>query len=113
MDWRIALTEPAETDLQQVVAFLARKNPRAAENIGLELVTRIFALGLLPYGGAPVRKRFGLRKVTYRHYLIIYRINAVARIVEIIRIWDGRQNPERLRLPEAPKGPPGPLAYAW
>jgi plasmid stabilization system protein ParE len=31
MGWRGALTERAELDLEHVVAFLARKNPAAAE----------------------------------------------------------------------------------
>lgn len=38
MGWQVALTDEAEADLGNVVAFLAQKSPTAAERIGLELV---------------------------------------------------------------------------
>jgi plasmid stabilization system protein ParE len=99
MGWQVALTDEAETDLERVVAFLARKNPSAAERIGLELVALLFALDQLPNRGAPVRKRPGLRKLAHRHYLIIYRVDESASRVKILRIWDNRQDPAKLRLP--------------
>ena len=99
MGWRVALTHEAEADLGRVVAFLARKSPTAAERIGLELVALIFALDELPHRGAPVQRRPGLRKLAHRHYLIIYRVNDTASLVEIIRIWDNRRDPQRLHLP--------------
>ncbi len=99
MGWQVALTEQAETDLENAIAFLAKKNPAAAERIGLELVDVIFSLDHLPTRGALVRKRPGLRKLVHRHYLVIYRVNEGAALVEIIRLWDNRQNPSRLRIP--------------
>jgi plasmid stabilization system protein ParE len=81
MGWEAAITEQAEVDLGDAVAFLAKKNPAAAERIGLELVDVIFSLDQLPNRGAPVRKRSGLRKLAHRHYLIIYRVNEAANIV--------------------------------
>jgi toxin ParE1/3/4 len=98
MGWRIALTDAAEADLGNVVAFLAQKSPAAAERMGLELVDLIFSLDQLPHRGAPVRKRPGLRKLAHRHYLVIYRVNEANALVEIVRVWDNRQNPARLRL---------------
>ena len=99
MGWHVALTDEAEADLEAVVAFLAAKSPAAAERIGLELVDLIFTLDQLPNRGAPVRKRPSLRKLAHRHYLVIYRVNEAQNLVEIIRIWDGRQDPQSLRLP--------------
>ncbi len=99
MGWRIALTEQAENDLGDVVAFLAHKSSAAAELIGLELVDLIFSLDQMPNRGAAVRKRPGLRKLAHRHYLVIYRVNESAALVEIIRVWDNRQDPGKLRLP--------------
>lgn len=100
MGWQVALTDEADADLGNVVAFLARKSPEAAERIGLELVALIFHLDQLPQRGAPVRQRPGLRKLAHRHYLITYRVNEAERLVEIIRIWDNRQDPARLLLPQ-------------
>lgn len=65
MGWWVALTDEAEADLGNLVAFLAQKSPPAAERIGLELVALIFSLDL----------------------------------VEIVRIWDGREDPQKLCLP--------------
>ena len=99
MGWRVALTDEAEADLESVVAFLAQKSPAAAERIGLELVDLIFALDQLPHRGVPVKARPMLRKLAHRHYLIIYRVNPAAAFVEIVRIWDNRQDSAKLRLP--------------
>ncbi len=98
MGWRIALTDEADTDLGNVVAFLAKKSPTVAVAIGFELLRLIFSLNQLPERGAPVRNYPKLRKLAHRHYLIYYRVNEPASIVEIIRIWDSRQDPARLKL---------------
>lgn len=82
-----------------MVAFLAKRSPTAAERIGLEWVDVIFSLDQLPNRGAPVRKRPGLRKLAHRHYLVIYHVNEGASLVEILRVWDNRQDPTRLRVP--------------
>lgn len=36
--WPVALSPEAESDSEQLTAFLARKSPSAAERVGLELV---------------------------------------------------------------------------
>ena len=97
--WRVALSEQAELDLERATAFLARKSAGAAERIGLEIVAVIFSLDELPARGAPVRSRPGLRKVVHRHYVVIYRLHEAARLVEIVRVWDGRLDPAALELP--------------
>ena len=99
MGWHVALTDEALGDLEQVVAFLAQQSPIAAERLGLELVALIFSLEELANRGAHVRARPALRKLVHRHYLVIYRVNAAAGQVEIVRVWDNRRDPARLRLP--------------
>ena len=92
------MTDEALADLEQVVSFLAQKSPTAAERIGLELVELIFSLDQLPNRGAVVRNRPALRKLAHRHCLVIYRVNDAASLVEIVRVWDSRRDPARLRL---------------
>ena len=99
MGYQVGLTEEAQADFGAVVRFLAEKSPEAAERIGHELLDAALALTLFPRRGSPVRRRLGMRKLTYRHYLIFYQVNETAQWVEVIRIWDGRQNPASLRLP--------------
>jgi plasmid stabilization system protein ParE len=97
--WRVALSTLAERDLERVTAFIAQKSATAAERIGLEIVGIIFSLQTLPSRGAPLRGRPSLRKVVHRHYLIVYRMDQTARLVEVVRVWDGRRDPSDLRLP--------------
>ncbi len=99
MDYRVGLTETARDDLGAVVRFLAAQSPEAAARIGHEILDTALALSLLPYRGAPLRRRPGLRKLSHRHWLIFYQVNESARWVEVVRIWDGRQHPATLQLP--------------
>jgi plasmid stabilization system protein ParE len=99
MVWRVALTERADLDLEHVVAFLARKNPVAAERLGLNLVDTIFSLHQMPYRGMVVQGRPGYRRVLHQPWFVIfYRINEAQQLVEIVRIWDARQDPGAFRL---------------
>ena len=99
MGWHGALTDEALGDLERVVAFIAQQSPAAAERVGLELVALIFSLEELPSRGAPLRHRPALRRLSHRHYLVIYRVNTTNGLVEIVRVWDTRRDPDRLRLP--------------
>jgi plasmid stabilization system protein ParE len=99
MVWSVALSPRAERDLEQAVAFLAAKNPVAAERLGLGLVDAIFSLERLPYRGPVVRGRPAYRRLLYRPwFLIVYRLNEAAHRVEITRVWDARQDPRGLGL---------------
>ena len=99
MVYQVGLTEAAHDDLGQIVRFLAEKSPEAAERIGHEILDAALALTILPRRGAPVRRRPGMRKLSYRYYLIFYQVNESARLVEIVRLWDGRRDPKTLQLP--------------
>ena len=79
--------------------FIAEKSPEVAERIGHELLDAALTLTVFPRRGAAVRRRPGLRKLTHRHYLIFYQVNDASQWVEIVRIWDGRQDPTAPRLP--------------
>jgi plasmid stabilization system protein ParE len=99
MGYKVGLTEAAQEDLGAVVRFLAEKSPEAAARIGHELLDAALGLSIMPRRGAPVRRRPGMRKLSYRYYLIFYQVNEAAQWVEVVRIWDGRQNPANLQLP--------------
>ena len=98
MGYQVGLTEEAQADLGAVVRWIAEKSPEAAERIGHELLDAALALTLFPRRGAAVRRRPGMRKLTHRHYLIFYQVNDTTQWVEVVRIWDGRQDPAALRL---------------
>jgi plasmid stabilization system protein ParE len=99
MGYQVVLTDAAQADLAKVVRFIAEKSPEAAMRIGNELLDSALSLILLPHRGAPVKRRPGVRRLIYRDYIIFYQVNERTQWVEVIRIWDARQNPLALRLP--------------
>ena len=99
MDYHVSFSAQSNRDLGQVVSFLARKNPAAAQRLGDAIVDRVLALGAMPHLGPPVRDRAGIRRVIQRPwFLIYYRVDDSARTIEVTRIWDTRQNPADFRL---------------
>ena len=99
MGWCIALTEQADRDLEAAAAFLAAKSPAAAERLGIGLVDTIFRLADFPLHGMTVQARPSYRRVLHRPWhLIFYRLDEATQTVEVVRIWDGRQNPADLNL---------------
>ena len=98
MGYQVELSDQAVDDLGEIVRFLAQKSSLAAERIGHELLDTALTLTLFPRRGAAVRRRPGIRTLAHRHFLIFYQINEAAQRVEIVRIWDGRQNPTDLDL---------------
>jgi plasmid stabilization system protein ParE len=43
MGWRVTLSDQADRDLGYAVAFLAQRNPRAAERLGMGIVATSFS----------------------------------------------------------------------
>jgi toxin ParE1/3/4 len=101
MGYKVGLTDLARDDLGEAVRFIAieGENPDAALRMGHELLDAALSLAILPRRGSPVRRRPGMRKLSHRYWLIFYQVNEAAQWVEVVRIWDGRKDPETLRLP--------------
>jgi plasmid stabilization system protein ParE len=67
--------------------------------LGLAIVDTIFSLTELPRRGKPVRGRPGYRRVLHRPwFLIFYRVDEAQQWIEIVRIWDVRQDPALFSL---------------
>lgn len=99
MDYKVVLTSRAQRDLFEIVSFIAEQHPPAAERTGLALLETAESLTLLPYRGPPLKGWPGLHKLPHLpHHLIVYRVSEPVRLVEIIRFWDARQDPDRLQL---------------
>lgn len=89
----------AYLDLESAHAYLEAENPGAAQRFAAQVLRAVENLGLYPHLGAVARD---LRPVgAYRHLVcghhrIIYRIDA--EVLNILRVWDARRNPEDLRV---------------
>ena len=100
MGYHVILAAQADRDLEQIVRFLARKNPAAAERLGHALLDDALSLTHLPRRGVAVPQRPGYRRILHRPwFLIYYRIDEVQRVIEVARIWDARQNPAAFSWP--------------
>lgn len=100
MGYKVGLTETARDDLGAVVRFLAQtQSAESSARIGNEILDVALSLTIMPRRGVAVRRRPGLRKLSHRYYLIFYQVNEAEQWVEVVRIWDGRQNPDSLTLP--------------
>lgn len=99
MDFKVGLTDEAIADLRRIVEFVAEQSPEAALHVGTELIAVAESLAFFPHRGVPVRERNGMRKILRWKYAIYYRVKPAEQYVEVLRIWDGRQAPWKLRLP--------------
>jgi plasmid stabilization system protein ParE len=98
MDYKVILSPLALADLEQIVRYIASRDPAAAGRLGTRLLDQAETLCRLPHRGGPVRQRPGVRKLVLRPYLTFYRVDDAARRVDVLRFWHGAQDPRSLRL---------------
>jgi plasmid stabilization system protein ParE len=89
MRYSVRLNNQAAADLADIVLFIARDNPAAAEKLGLALVETAFSLATFPYRGQQMKSRPKARKLIYGKYLIVYEVREAHRHVEILRFLHG------------------------
>lgn len=98
MDFQIAWTELAITDLREVVDYIAADNAEAASMLGMDIIAAVEVLKTFPFIGPPYprRTRSEVREILCRkRYRIFYRVIEDQKRLEILRIWHGaRDEPE-------------------
>ncbi|MGA9779261.1 MAG: type II toxin-antitoxin system RelE/ParE family toxin [Verrucomicrobiia bacterium] len=89
MGWKIIIAPSAQSDLADIVRYIARHNPDAAARLGYELITRVENLTNFPEIGrtVPEFKQPNLREVICRSYRIIYRLRRDEQRIDIVRFW--------------------------
>lgn len=88
---------PARRDLRRIWRYIAAEGSApAAQRVVAEIAERFVLLGNHPHAGrARDEIAPGLRSFPVRDYLILYTVMPPG--VQIERIWDNRQDPERLQ----------------
>jgi toxin ParE1/3/4 len=84
-------------DLQSIVLFIARDNPRGAESFGCLLMSKVDVLAQFPQLGriVPEENNDTVRENIFRSYRIIYKVLAAEQMIGIARVWHGaRGEPE-------------------
>jgi toxin ParE1/3/4 len=90
----IRWTDPAQTDFLEILAYIARDNPAAAERVGQRLLSAIDTLAAQPRLGRPGRVA-GTRELVVPRlpYVAIYRIieatHSPLSQVEVLRVLHG------------------------
>ena len=87
--YRVLIRETAYEGLREIVAYVSRDNPDAAEKLGHELLNQALSLRTLPFRGSTVRKRPDLLKLVCGNYLIYYRVKGDEHLVEILQFVHG------------------------
>lgn len=98
MDCAVIYSEAALADLEQITAFIAADNAEVAQRFANRLIDLAESLQLLPERGRPVKKWPGVRVLVLAPYLIFYRFERAANIVEIMPFWHGARDPRSLDL---------------
>jgi len=91
---RLRWTDPAQTDLLEILEYIARDNPAAADRVARRLMSAIEALAEQPRLGRPGRVA-GTRELVIPRlpYVAVYRVAEAAHStdeeVEVLRVLHG------------------------
>jgi toxin ParE1/3/4 len=85
----VIISASAQSDLRDIVSYVARHNQEAAIRLGNTLVDRAEILSKFPELGriVPEFSRPDLRELIHRSYRIIYRVQPESTFIEIVRFW--------------------------
>jgi toxin ParE1/3/4 len=98
VEYEVIIARSALRDLEQIRAYIARENPATSETFCLKLLDEANSLRTFPERGGIIAERPGARFVLVYPYLVVYRIDARARTVHVLRFWHGARERIRMRL---------------
>lgn len=92
MDFKVVFTEPFCSDLEGILEHIAAQDPTAAGKLGNRTIDLCEALSFFPERYPRLRRRPTIRRLMVgKHYKVFYRIKRAERLVEVLRLWDGRR----------------------
>jgi len=94
----VKITVQAWRDLDEIVDYIAKENPDAAERFGNQLLETAHSLEKAPMMGAFVKGQANVRMIVCHPYLIFYRLNLTESRLEILRFWHGARSRTSLHL---------------
>lgn len=88
-EFQLRLTSQAARDLREIVAYIARDNPVAAERFGLALVEKAELLTKFPLLGKKVQGTENDRVLVEDPILVFYQPDNAVGVIVIKRFWHG------------------------
>jgi toxin ParE1/3/4 len=95
MAWKVIFSARSRNDLEQIVNYIARDDPTAAERFGLKLINQAESLADTPEMGPRLPQKSDTRFFPVGSYLIIYRPDTKRRVVRILRFWHAARRERR------------------
>lgn len=97
---KVVWTTPATSDLEQILAFLAERNPAAAAKVAVRIKSTVRSIGEYPMAGR-LDADVGCREriVARTPLIVIYTIDEPQQLVEIIAVFHTSRDPESKRAP--------------
>jgi toxin ParE1/3/4 len=97
---KLVLSAQARADLRQIHAYLAERNPRAADNFVLDLYKKMHSIAELGLSGTSRDQlQPGLRAISHRERTVYFRVNDSQ--THVVRVLHGRQNLTTDDFPES------------
>lgn len=89
MGCAVILTDRAQWDLEEIVAYIARENPDRARSFGHELLNRALSLSNFPKIGREVPELGDpeVREIFLGSYRIVYEVLGDPPNVYVLRFW--------------------------
>lgn len=99
MDRRLIWTERASSDIEAIVRYIARRDPKASGRIGLGIYERAQILVRHPEAGTVLDElRDGRwRKLIYRRWKIVYQV--LDDVIVVGRVWPAAKGDADLTTP--------------
>jgi toxin ParE1/3/4 len=96
----VVVTDEAESDLEEIAAYIAERSDEAALNFVQELREKCEHLADAPrsYPLVPRYEHIGIRRRPFGNYLIFYRVRP--EVIEVVHILHGARDYEPLLFPE-------------
>ena len=98
MDFQVVWTDSALADLREIVSYISRDNPAAAERIGSDIIDHVETLKTFPLIG-PTYPRGSLdnrREIVCGKYRVFYRVTEARKLVEILTVWHGARGTPKI-----------------
>lgn len=98
MACRIVWSRTAESDLRNLVKYIARDSPHRAEHFGYKIVATVETLQAYPKLGrvVPEFSQQDLHEVIVRPYRVVYRIRDQSEVIEVLRIWHSARDTPKI-----------------
>jgi toxin ParE1/3/4 len=94
--YRITVSPRARRDLVEIVDYISKDNPNAAEQFGRAILNHIELLATFPRVGAPLKGRPEIRKLLHSPVRIYYRVDEKRKRVQILHFWHSARKEPKL-----------------